>query len=310
MDCFCNSLPINNCVVAIRMRPLNSKELYENRRVWKVLPKYNSIAQTTSAGKPLSERVMNRNFFTFDRTFGENITTKQVYDDVARSIVQDVAKGFNGTIFAYGQTSSGKTYTMQGSGTLQEGSNGRGGGIVHMAARDIFSHISRDPERVFLIRVSFIEIYNEEVRDLLVSGKSVDNVLHIREDPQRGVFVNANENIVTNLNGLLSTLFVGEKNRSVASTNMNDRSSRSHTIFRITVESRKKNSTNDDEDDEDKLDEEDDIMHGRRLSEDGDNDGAVIVSTMNLVDLAGSESVKHTGATGDRQKEGGNINRR
>ncbi|KAL7520313.1 hypothetical protein ACHAWX_005043 [Stephanocyclus meneghinianus] len=296
-------------MVAIRMRPLNSRESANNtadsksHRVWRVLQKYNSVTQCTPEGKPLPERINGRNFFTYDRTFGEGSTTRQVYDEVAKGIVGSVTNGLNGTIFAYGQTSSGKTYTMQGTGSLESISNlNTQGGIVHMAASDIFSHIERDTERVFLVRVSFIEIYNEEVRDLLVSGGD-DNTLSVREDPRRGVFVNSNETIVTGLDSLLSVLFAGEKNRSVASTGMNERSSRSHTIFRITVESRLKSVEKDEDGNSDDEMEED--FDDNEL---GNGNGAVRVSTLNLVDLAGSESVRHTGATGDRQKEGGKIN--
>ncbi|KAL3805856.1 hypothetical protein HJC23_007817 [Cyclotella cryptica] len=296
-------------MVAIRMRPLNSRESANNtadsksHRVWRVLQKYNSVTQCTPEGKPLPERINGRNFFTYDRTFGEGSTTRQVYDEVAKGIVGSVTNGLNGTIFAYGQTSSGKTFTMQGTGSLESVSNlNTQGGIVHMAGSDIFSHIERDTERVFLVRVSFIEIYNEEVRDLLVSGGD-DNTLSVREDPRRGVFVNSNETIVTGLDSLLSVLFAGEKNRSVASTGMNERSSRSHTIFRITVESRLKSVEKDvGENSDDEMDEDYD---DNELS---NGNGAVRVSTLNLVDLAGSESVRHTGATGDRQKEGGKIN--
>ncbi len=134
------------------MRPLNSRESApQNNRVWRVLQKYDSVAQCTSSGKPLPERIQNRNFFTYDKTFGESSTTRQIYENTSRGIVDSVANGLNGTIFAYGQTSSGKTFTMQGSGTLQEGAtSGDGGsgdvqqdngGIVHMAASDIFNHI-------------------------------------------------------------------------------------------------------------------------------------------------------------------------
>jgi centromeric protein E len=280
------------------MRPLNTKET-KAARVWRVLQKYNSITQTTSEGKPLPERVTGRTFFTFDKTFGEKSTTREVYNEIAQGIVESVVNGLNGTIFAYGQTSSGKTHTMQGSGTIEDG-QGTGGGVVHMAARDIFSLINNDPERVFLLRVSFIEIYNEEVRDLLVSGNG--KVLKIREDNTRGVFVDATENIVTDFQSLLSTLFAGEKHRAFASTGMNERSSRSHTIFRITVESRRRKQNDAYSDDDSSVDSDDD--------DDDEGDGAVRVSTLNLVDLAGSESVRHTGATGDRLKEGAKINQR
>eukprot|EP00814_Leptocylindrus_danicus_P006856 CAMPEP_0116014920 /NCGR_PEP_ID=MMETSP0321-20121206/6536_1 /TAXON_ID=163516 /ORGANISM="Leptocylindrus danicus var. danicus, Strain B650" /LENGTH=842 /DNA_ID=CAMNT_0003484607 /DNA_START=53 /DNA_END=2578 /DNA_ORIENTATION=- len=280
--------------VAIRMRPLNAKESSSARRVWRVLPKYNSITQTTDSGKPLPERINGRTFFTFDKTFVESTTTAEVYNNVAKGIVQSVMGGLNGTIFAYGQTSSGKTYTMQGGGSEDI----RTKGVVHMTARDIFQHIAAAESE------AFIEIYNEEVRDLLVSSKS-DRVLQIREDPRRGVFVDANETIVTNYESLLDALFAGEKNRQVASTGMNERSSRSHTIFRITVESRirKEKQCNDTENDD-----EDDGSVVSLGGPNKDEDGAVLVATLNLVDLAGSESVRHTGATGKTQKEGGKIN--
>lgn len=278
------------------MRPLNQNE-NSHRRVWKVLPKFSSVTQTTPEGKPLPEKITGRTFFTYDKTFGEDSTTQQVYDSVAKGIVASVCNGINGTIFAYGQTSSGKTYTMQGSGTIAEGTHGNGGGIVHMAAQDIFRHILDNSERIFLVRASFLEIYNEEVRDLLAPSTE-SRTLTIREDPRRGVFVQSKEEMVTNYESLLSVLFQGEKSRAFAATAMNERSSRSHTIFRVTIESRQKNTT---------IEKEDSDADDESVPE---NDGAVLVSTLNLVDLAGSESVRHTGATGDRQKEGGMINTR
>jgi centromeric protein E len=279
------------------MRPLNRNE-GNHQRVWKVLPHYSAISQMTAAGKPLAERVTGRNFFNYDQTFGEESETNQVYDSICKDIVTSAMTGLNGTIFAYGQTSSGKTYTMQGSGTIKEGLRAgadgtvshAGGGIVHMAAADIFRHVESQPNRVFLVRASFLEIYNEEVRDLLTKD---NQVLQIREDPRRGVFVQSEEEIVTDFESLLSALITGEKSRTFASTSMNERSSRSHTIFRITIESRSRSQEGDEENNDSSGDDE-----------------AVLVSTLNLVDLAGSESVRHTGATGDRQKEGGIINQR
>jgi centromeric protein E len=279
-------------LVAIRMRPLNKAE-GDRQRIWKVLPKYNSITQTTNTGKPLSERLTGRTFFTFDKTFGEDVNTTQVYHSVAKGIVSSVVNGLNGTIFAYGQTASGKTYTMQGSGSIEEGSCGEGG-IVHMAAKDIFTQITSQQNRVFLVRASFLEIYNEDVRDLLSNS---NQTIPIREDPRRGVFVQSKEEIVTDFESLLKLLFLGEKSRAIASTGMNERSSRSHTIFRVTIESREKDPG--------------DSMDGANdENRPPTTDGAVRVSTLNLVDLAGSESVRHTGATGERQKEGGMINQR
>jgi centromeric protein E len=266
--------------VAIRLRPLNSNEA-ELSRVWKVLPKFNAVTQMTKEGKALPDRVQGKNFFLYDKVFGEASSTKDVYDSVAKGIVVSACGGRNGTIFAYGQTSSGKTFTMQGSGTIQEGSRGAGG-IVHLAANQIFDHITNTTDRKFSVRASFLEIYNEEVRDLLSDSR----VLAIREDPVRGVFVEAEEEVVSDFASLLTILFRGDKSRSFASTAMNERSSRSHTIFRITIESKQATTDTD------------------------APDGAIQVATLNLVDLAGSESVRHTGATGDRQVEGGMINRR
>jgi len=274
-------------VVAIRMRPLNDNE-GAKQRVWQVLPKNNAVFQTNRNGEPL-DRIANKTYFNYNKTFGEEVQTAKVYDDVAKPIVTSVVNGLNGTIFAYGQTSSGKTYTMQGSGSIEDGSHAEGG-IVHMAAKDIFSHIELHKDRTFLVRASFLEIYNEDVRDLL--SNSTES-LQIREDPRHGVFVQCNEEPVTTFESLLNILFHGEKSRQVASTGMNERSSRSHTIFRVTIESYE----NGDGDGE-----------SEKENDASRSDRAVLVSTLNLVDLAGSESVRHTGASGDRQKEGGMIN--
>ena len=158
----------------------------------------------------------------------------------------------------------------------------------HAPPSDIFKAIEHDDNRDFLLRVSFIEIYNEETRDLLNQSAP----LNIREDPKKGVYVDAKETIVTSFEQVLNVLEAGEKIRHVGSTSMNERSSRSHTIFRITLESRMKNEDGDA------------IADARAPAA----DSIVRVSTLNLVDLAGSESVRLTGASGERQKEGGKIN--
>ena len=217
---------------------------------------------------------------------------------------------------------------MQGNRASAKNNASRNGvdGITHLAARDIFDRIAADPKHSYAVRVSFLEIYNEEVRDLLVAsdGKAgaaassgqKQATLAVREDPKLGVFVeNLTSHRVYNLDTLLHYLNLGEKHKSVAATGMNDRSSRSHTIFRITVERKKKvvvqqsggagpavslmltppPETN---------------GGGKKGGKRSGGDGVKLVATLNLVDLAGSESVRHTGATGSRQKEGGKINQR
>ncbi|CAM9996711.1 unnamed protein product, partial [Discosporangium mesarthrocarpum] len=219
--------------------------------------------------------------FTYDRIFDENCTTEEVYTGFARELVQSVVRGLNGTIFAYGQTSSGKTFTMQGA------DDGNVPGIVHMAAEDIFKLIEATPDRHFLLRVSYLEIYNEEIRDLL---NPEGPKLQVREDPRKGVYVEAEEKTVVDFTHVLRTLSFGERQRHVAGTEMNARSSRSHTVFRVVVESK------------------DRFVEGGAHACQEEVDGAIRVATLNLVDLAGSESVRHTGSTGARQKEGGKIN--
>jgi centromeric protein E len=159
-------------LVAIRMRPLNERETSSGqRRVWRCLPAYSSITQTTPDGNPLPD-AKGSSFFTYDRIFGESCSNEEVYAGVAMDLVAGAVAGVNGTIFAYGQTSSGKTFTMQGAG------EGETRGVVHMASAEMFRLISETPGRDFLLRVSYLEIYNEEIRDLL---NPETPKLHIRE---------------------------------------------------------------------------------------------------------------------------------
>ncbi|KAJ1852086.1 hypothetical protein LPJ73_002894, partial [Coemansia sp. RSA 2703] len=134
--------------------------------------------------------------------------------------------GFNGTIFAYGQTSSGKTHTMYGSGSEL--------GIVKLAVNNMFSIVENDSKREYLIRVSFLEIYNEVLRDLLEPSKTN---LKIHENAKHEIFVgDLSEHIVFNTQQVEDILAKGDGNRQIGGTNMNERSSRSHTIFRIVIE--------------------------------------------------------------------------
>jgi centromeric protein E len=242
----------------------------------------------------------SRTVFTFDKTFGQSHTTKEVYDGIVENIVASATACMDGTVFTYGQTSSGKTFTMKGSGTIEEGAIDEGGGIMHLAAADIFRHLQNTPGWQFWVTVSFLEVYNEKVRDLLAEGSE----LQIREGPS-GATVKSYEEEVSDSNKMMGILFRGEEQRAFATTKMNERSSRSHTIFRITVSSRTNTNVHG-------LDCEDAAAEDKENSRNnhGREDGAVLVSTLNLIDLAGSESARNTGSNGEQQKEGGVINKR
>ncbi|XP_044971684.1 kinesin-like protein KIN-7L [Hordeum vulgare subsp. vulgare] len=211
--------------------------------------------------------------FVFDHVFNEAVTNARIYDLLVRSLIRAAVDGFNGTAFAYGQTSSGKTFTMNGSDADP--------GIIPLAVRDIFDTAAKAADREFLIRVSYMEIYNEEINDLLTLGSEK---LPIHESLERGVYVSGlREEIVNNAEQVLQLLELGEANRHFGETNMNVRSSRSHTIFRMVIESSAKHQM---------------------------NSGDVIrLSILNLVDLAGSERIAKTGADGVRLKEGKHINK-
>ncbi|XP_045840361.1 centromere-associated protein E isoform X3 [Meles meles] len=252
--------------VCVRVRPLNNREEAlggDTQVYWKT--DNNAIYQVDGSKS-----------FNFDRVFHSNETTKNVYEEIAVPIIDSAIQGYNGTIFAYGQTASGKTYTMMGSEDYL--------GVIPRAIHDIFQKIKKFPDREFLLRVSYMEIYNETITDLLCDTQKMKPLV-IREDFNRNVYVaDLTEEVVYTSEMALKWITKGEKNRHYGITKMNQRSSRSHTIFRMILESREK-------------------------GEPSNCDGSVKVSHLNLVDLAGSERAAQTGAEGVRLKEGCNINR-
>lgn len=222
--------------------------------------------------------------------------TPQVYTDLVQDIVSSVIRdGKNGTIFTYGQTSSGKTFTMQGADKTE--------GLIQYAAKDIFETIKVQENSESAVKISYVEIYNEELRDLLTDGKRKTSSLVIREDKKGSITVeNLKEVAVRSIDQLMEVFRVGEANKSMGCTKMNDRSSRSHAILRITIEKKTTVSFVDDVGDE---------KENNELASPKNNTFVVKTSsTLNLVDLAGSESVRLTGATGMQKKEGGMINQR
>ncbi|NWX00924.1 CENPE protein, partial [Caloenas nicobarica] len=254
--------------VCVRVRPLIARENALGDKValhWK------------SENNTISE-VNGTKVFSYDRIFHSSDNTQQLYESVAVPIIQSAVQGYNGTIFAYGQTASGKTYTMMG--------NEYSPGIIPKAIQQVFKIICEIPDREFLLRVSYMEIYNETITDLLCDIRK-KKPLGIREDVNRNTYVeDLIEEVVVAPEQVMEWIRKGEKNRHYGETKMNEHSSRSHTIFRMIIESRERSdpaNTN--------------------------CDGAVMVSHLNLVDLAGSERASQTGSEGIRLKEGCNINR-
>ncbi|KAH6776338.1 P-loop containing nucleoside triphosphate hydrolases superfamily protein [Perilla frutescens var. hirtella] len=256
--------------VAVRVRPSRNEETI-NGFQWKV--ESNRISLHRSHGTPLSGVS-----FAFDRVFDQECSNAEIYEHQIKDIIGAAVEGFNGTAFAYGQTSSGKTFTMNGSENDP--------GIIHRAVKEIFHKIEETSDREFLIRVSYMEIYNEDINDLF----AVENQkLQIHESLVRGVFVaGLREEIVNSADQVLQLIQLGEANRHFGDTNMNARSSRSHTIFRMVIESKGKDNNS---------------------PNSSSPDDAIRVSVLNLVDLAGSERVAKTGAGGVRLKEGKHINK-
>ncbi|KAA0716177.1 Kinesin heavy chain isoform 5A [Triplophysa tibetana] len=249
-----------NIKVLCRFRPLNQAEILRGD---KFLPTFQGDDTVTIGGKS----------YVFDRVFPTNTTQEQVYNACAKQIVKDVLGGYNGTIFAYGQTSSGKTHTMEGN--LHDPQQM---GIIPRIAEDIFNHIfSMDENLEFHIKVSYFEIYMEKIRDLLDVTKTN---LSVHEDKNRVPYVKGcTERFVSSPEEVMDVIDEGKSNRHVAVTNMNEHSSRSHSIFLINIK-------------------QEHVETEQKLC-----------GKLYLVDLAGSEKVSKTGAAGAVLDEAKNINK-
>uniref|UniRef100_A0A0R3RYN0 Kinesin motor domain-containing protein n=1 Tax=Elaeophora elaphi TaxID=1147741 RepID=A0A0R3RYN0_9BILA len=213
--------------------------------------------------------------FTFDSVYDPQSKQLDLYDETFRQLVDSVLEGFNGTIFAYGQTGTGKTFTMEG---IHEDPELRG--VIPNAYHHIFQHIAQSRNQQYLVRASYLEIYQDEIRDLLSTDSKLR--LELRERPDVGVYVKDLSSFVTkSVEEIEHVMSVGHANRTVGRTNMNEHSSRSHAIFMVTVE----------------------------CSESGlDGQNHIRVGRLNLVDLAGSERQSKTGSRGKRFKEATKIN--
>lgn len=249
-----------NVSVYIRVRPLNKKEKSENVR---------SVIHVDGNLLTLGS-IERAKTFKFDHIFAEATTQMEVYRRVALPIVDKVLKGYNGTIFAYGQTGTGKTYTMSG---YQKTDDLKG--IIPNTFTHIFSQIDRSNDKTFVVTVTYVEIYNEEIRDLL----SKNNKLEIREIPSLGVYIKDLIGCpVSSVKSMIDLMNRGNTNRITRSTTMNDVSSRSHAIFSIRIEIKDKITKK------------------------------TLTGKLNLVDLAGSERQAKTQAAGERLREANSIN--
>ncbi|XP_077518616.1 kinesin-like protein 64D [Amblyomma americanum] len=268
------STDAENIRVVVRCRPLSEKEQAAGCQ--------DIVAVDTVQGTVL---VTNPNgaqgdvppkMFTFDTVFDTNSKQVEVYNQAARPIVENVLEGYNGTIFAYGQTGTGKTYTMVGDRSVPELK-----GIIPNSFAHIFGHIAKaEDDKKFLVRASYLEIYNEEARDLLAKDQNAR--LEVKERPDIGVYVKGLSScVVKTADELDRIMTLGNKNRAVGATNMNAHSSRSHAMFTITVECSERG------------------LDGRHH---------VRVGKLHLVDLAGSERQSKTGSSGQRLREASKIN--
>lgn len=220
--------------------------------------------------------------------FATHDNNAKVYDAAAKRLVRRVMEGYHGTVFAYGMTGTGKTFSMQGTATSP--------GVIPLAITDIFSYIRETPSREFLLRVSYLEIYNEKIHDLLsasaTNSTGPQEEIKLREDPKRGVYASPlKEEIVQSPTQLLRVIARGDHARRTSSTQFNARSSRSHAVVQIVVESRER------------MPGVGSLPESKRCAM---VPGGVRVSTLSLIDLAGSERAAETK---ERRTEGSHINK-
>ncbi|KAI0396251.1 kinesin-domain-containing protein [Xylariaceae sp. FL0594] len=228
--------------------------------------------------------------YFYDNVFTTHDDNSRVYDHCAKRLVRRVMEGYHGTVFAYGMTGTGKTFSMQGTASSP--------GVIPLAITDIFSYIRETPSREFLLRVSYLEIYNEKIHDLLsmptgnaAGAGAVQEEIKLREDSKRGVYATPlKEEIVQSPTQLLRVIARGDQARRTASTQFNARSSRSHAVVQIVVESRERLPAGSG-------------GEGKRAAL---VPGGVRVSTLSLIDLAGSEKAAESK---ERRQEGSHINK-
>ncbi|KAL9693550.1 hypothetical protein quinque_012835 [Culex quinquefasciatus] len=269
-----------NVKVVVRCRPMNKREQQAgNKNITQI---DNSTVNLDNPNDPSAPQKS----FKFDSAYGYAATTENIYSDICYSLVESVLEGYNATIFAYGQTGCGKSHTMQGTTynlSAADPNNANNIGIIPRSFEHVFEAIAVASDVRYLVLVSYLEIYNETIRDLLAAAGGNTNNLAVKEVPGEGVTVQGlSMHTVHGMKECVELLEIGAKNRMVGATLMNIESSRSHSIFTISLE--------------------------QMSSDVGQSRGVIKRGKLNLVDLAGSERQSKTGATGDRLKEATKIN--
>ncbi|XP_009792660.1 kinesin-like protein KIN-5D isoform X1 [Nicotiana sylvestris] len=274
-----------NVQVILRCRPLSEDEI---RLHTPVVISCNEGRREVSAIQNIANKQIDRTF-AFDKVFGPTSQQKDLYDSAIWPIVFEVLEGYNCTIFAYGQTGTGKTYTMEGGGRKKNGEFPSDAGVIPRAVRQIFE-ILEAQNAEYSMKVTFLELYNEEITDLLAPEectKYVDDKskkpIALMEDGKGGVLVRGlEEEIVSTANEIYKILEKGSAKRRTAETLLNKQSSRSHSIFSITI-------------------------HIKECTPEGEE--MIKCGKLNLVDLAGSENISRSGAREGRAREAGEINK-
>ncbi|XP_010259969.1 PREDICTED: kinesin-like protein KIN-5D [Nelumbo nucifera] len=275
-----------NVQVLLRCRPLSEDEMRVNTPV---VISCNEHRREVSAIQNIANKQIDRTF-AFDKVFGPTSLQKDLYDQAVSPIVIEVLEGYNCTIFAYGQTGTGKTYTMEGGGRKSKnGDLPSDAGVIPRAVGQIFDILEAQNSE-YSVKVTFLELYNEEITDLLAPEectKFIDDKskkpIALMEDGKGGVFVRGlEEEIVCTANEIYKILEKGSAKRRTAETLLNKQSSRSHSIFSITI-------------------------HIKECTPEGEE--MIKCGKLNLVDLAGSENISRSGAREGRAREAGEINK-
>ncbi|XP_030926949.1 kinesin-like protein KIN-5C [Quercus lobata] len=279
-----------NVQVLLRCRPFSDEELRSNAPQ---VVSCNEYSREVSVSQSIAGKHIDR-IFTFDKVFGPSAQQRDLYDQAVIPIVHEVLEGFNCTIFAYGQTGTGKTYTMEGeckrSKSGPKGELPPEAGVIPRAVKQIFDTLEGQNAE-YSVKVTFLELYNEEITDLLapeelsrvVLEEKQKKQLPLMEDGKGGVLVRGlEEEIVTSASEIFTLLERGSAKRRTAETLLNKQSSRSHSLFSITI-------------------------HIKEATPEGEE--LIKCGKLNLVDLAGSENISRSGAREGRAREAGEINK-